>query len=132
MQACYLTITTTADGVETKVSKTAEMDLEIQSAKLRYQDEGALVNLSVQGECVTIERQGDYTLFLPLTRGETTVGKLGIGGSCGELRLYTHKVQYTITEESLLLLLRYDMLMGEETQEMSLRLLAKLKKGEKL
>ncbi len=127
MQACYLTITTTADGVETKVSKTAEINLGIQSAELRYQDEGAFVHLSLRGESVTIERQGDYTLFLSLNRGETTVGTVGIGGSYGEIRLYTHKVQYTLNEESLLLLLRYDMLIGEETQEMSLRLLAKLK-----
>ncbi len=127
MQACNLTITTTADGIETKVSKTAEINFGIQSAELCYQDEGAQVILSVCGERVTIERKGDYTLFLPLNRGEMTIGKLGIGGSCGELRLYTHKVQYVLNEQSLLLLLQYDMLMGEETQKMSLRLLAKLK-----
>ena len=126
MQVCSLTITTTVDGVETNLSKQAEMYLDIQSARIRYHEENAIVDLEVQGEGVTIHRQGDYSLFLPLKSGELTIGELGVGNSKGELRLYTHKVNYTINEESLLLLLQYDMIMGEETQEMKLRLLARL------
>lgn len=127
MQACYLTITTVADDVENKLSKDAEIDLGIQSAVLRYHEENAVVDLEVRGGNITIRRQGDYSLFLPLKNGETTLGTLGIGDSQGELRLYTHKVNYTINEESLLLLLQYDMIMGEETQKMKLRLHARLK-----
>ncbi len=127
MQACYLTITTTADGEESTVVKEGELSFGVRSTELRYKDGGSVVTLFAQGQSVTIDRQGDYSFFLPLECGESTVGTLGIGGAEGELSLYTHKAQYVVGEASFLLLLEYDMIMGGGTQKMKLRLHARLK-----
>lgn len=125
MRTCFLTITTRVDGVETAVSKQGELALDVNSAKLRYQDDGAAVTLFVHGQSVTIDRRGDYSFFLPLEYGKLTTGTLGIGGSEGELRLRTRKVQYVIRETSFLLRLEYDMLMDGGVQKMNLRLSAR-------
>ncbi len=130
MQTCYLTITSTTDGEERSFFLEGEWLSAKDSAKICYRDDEAAVTLFVQGERAEIERRGDYTFRLPLERGSATVGSLGIGDSEGELRLYTHKIQHSVRGNSLLLLLEYDMLLGEETQKMKLRLLASSKKGD--
>ena len=127
MQACKLSITTTADGVENSITREGEMELSLSQVSLRYREENALVCIRLQGESAEIERQGDYTLALCLIRGERSTGKIGLGGSCGEIETCAHKVSYSISKDSLLLSLHYDLLISGEKQEMKLRLIARFK-----
>ena len=127
MQACRLTITTKTDEQENTFIHEGEMDLTPTMVKLRYQEENSTVFLQLEGETARIEREGDYTLRLNLVRGEMQPGEIGIGGSSGEILAYTHKVAYSITKDSLLLSLQYDLIMSGEPQKMKLRLISRLK-----
>ena len=127
MQACKLTITTTADGVENTVSRDGEAELSLTSVQLRYREESAFVVMKLEGESAEIQREGDYSLRLFLKRGELTQGTIGIGGSNGEIQTFTHRVSYSISKDSLLLSLHYDFIISGERQVMKLRLLARLK-----
>ena len=69
-----------------------------------------------------LERRGDYTLSLLLKQGEISNGKLGFGGSVGDIQVKANKVSYSIGKDSLLSSLHYDLIFGEEKQEMKLRL----------
>ena len=69
LQACSITITTTTDGQETKITRQGKMALTALSARVIYQEEKALVDMFFQGNEVTIERKGDYTLRLRLKNG---------------------------------------------------------------
>jgi len=132
MQACRLTIITKADEQETTFTHEGEMELSPTAVTLRYREENAEVFLRLQGETAMIERRGDYSLRLALVRGEMQPGEIGIGGSSGEILAYTHKIAYSVTKDSLLLSLRYDLIMGGEPQKMQLRLLSRFKKEETL
>ena len=125
MKNCRLTITTIVNGEESSIIRKGEMQLTATSAELFYQDEDAKVHLRLEKNCAYIERKGDYTLSLNLIQGEHGIGKIGIMGSNGEIGVDTHKVAYSIGEDSLLLSLHYDLLFGEEKQKMQLRLLAR-------
>ncbi len=125
MKKCKVTITTTADGQENTITREGEMSLSAGAAVLRYREENALVCLSLQGACAEISRQGDYSLFLDLRQGETREGRIGIGGSEGEISTFAHKVAYSMGKDSLLVLLEYDLLFGGEAQKMKLRVLSR-------
>ncbi len=125
MQACYLTITTSVDGSETQFSRRGEMELTPVSVHLRYEEETAKVRMKIQGEEAIIERNGDYSMRLSLKRGERTSGTLGILGNFGEIQTHTHKIVYSIGNDSLLLLMQYDLLINGEKQKMKIRLLAR-------
>ena len=127
MQECRLTITTKTDEQENTVIHDGEMELSPSLITLRYQEENAMVFLQLQGEKATIERRGDYSLRLTLIRGEMQPGEIGIGSSSGEILTYTHKVAYSITKDSLLLSLHYDLIMSGEPQKMKLRLISRFK-----
>ena len=88
--------------------------------------ENAVIHLKVEKNSAWIEREGDYTLFLPLKQGELRKGRLGIMGSEGDVEVFAHKVAYSIGRDSLLLSLQYDLLFGAEKQEMKLRILSRL------
>jgi hypothetical protein len=124
MQDAYLTISTTVDGKESRMSCKAELALAPTSAVLRYQDENASVSLTLNGDSLTIERMGDYGLYLPLTENAYTVGRLSIAGQDGDVKIYTKRLAYTIGKSSLLLQLFYTLFFGEEKQEMRLRIRA--------
>ena len=128
MEDCRLTITTMVNGEESNIIRRGTMQLLPLSAKLSYQDEDAIVHLQLDKNCAYIERKGDYTLSLHLVPEEQNIGHIGIMGSDGEIVVYTHKVAYSIGQDSLLLSLHYDLLFGEEKQEMKLRLLARYDK----
>ena len=126
MQACKLTITTTADGVENSITREGEMELSLAKVLLRYREENAFVVLILEGDTAKIEREGDYSLRLTLKEGETLMGEIGIGGAGGEIHTFAHRVAYSVSKDSLLLSLKYDLLISGEKQEMKLRLLARL------
>jgi uncharacterized beta-barrel protein YwiB (DUF1934 family) len=91
-----------------------------------YREENATVALQLEGETAIVERRGDYTLRLHLERGKTTQGELGIGGASGEIQTLTRAVQYSIREKSLLISLKYDLIISGERQNMQLRILGRL------
>ena len=127
MRKCSLTITTIADGTENTIIREGEMDLSLDKVQLFYREENAAVYLQVQGETAKVERQGDYSLRLHLVRGQRTKGELGIGGSSGEIETLARAVQYSVRENSLLISLKYDLIISGERQSMQLRLLGRYK-----
>ena len=127
MKACRLTIATTVDGRKTEISRDGYFEVAPLYAKLQYTEENAKVSLVLENGVVQIQRTGDYTLRLTLKEGETNEGTLGINGSEGVLQVKTARVAYATTEKSLLLSLHYSLLMGDEVQEMRLRLFAREK-----
>ena len=127
MKTCRLTITTKTDDQENTFTFEGEMELTPSAVKLCYREENAAVAIQLNGETAKIEREGDYSLRLLLVRGEIQPGEIGIGGSGGEIFTYTHRVAYSITKDSLLLSLRYDLIISGESQKMSLRLISRFK-----
>lgn len=125
VQKCKFTIWTTADNQTSVFEGEGEMSLAREEVRICYREENAFVRLRVQGESAQIFREGDYSLRLDLKRGETLEGSLGLGDGQGKLQTFTHKVNYSLSKDSLLLLLEYDLLFGEEKQKMKLRLLAR-------
>ncbi len=130
MRKCFLTIVTNADGRETTFSGEAEMQLTPLTAHLRYVQDGATVELRFENRCVTINRQGEYLLFLQLEEGQRFHGKLGFQDNIGEILVETKKVAYAITDKSLLATLSYTLLFDGANQEMKLRLNAREKNSE--
>lgn len=125
MKKCRLTITTETDGRETSVVREGEMELSSEGVFLQYREENAVVTVTFRGESAEISRVGDYSLKLSLRRGEQTKGSLGFGDACGDVEIYTHKVAYSTSEDSLLFSLRYDLIISGETQTMKLRALGR-------
>ena len=125
MQTCDVTISTKTNGQENKISRHGEMELSLTSAKVSYIEENARVTLALEKGVVTIARDGDYSLFLVLERGKIREGSLGINGSEGSIHTNTYRVAYSLTENSLLLSLHYDLLTGGDPQRMQIRLFSK-------
>ena len=126
MKACKLTITTTADGVENSITREGEMELSLSKVLLRYREENAFVMIILEGDTAKIEREGDYSLRLQLKEGEVLTGEIGIGGAGGEIQTFAHRVAYSVSKDSLLLSLKYDLIISGEKQEMKLRLLSRV------
>lgn len=127
MKACRLTIATTVDDTQTEISRDGCFSVAPLFAELRYNETNAVVSLVLENGVVQVQRTGDYSLRLTLKEGETHVGTLGINGSEGVLQVKTERVAYSTTATSLLLSLHYRLLMGDETQEMKLRIFAREK-----
>ena len=119
-----MTIRTTVDQVESRFSCKAEMELSSLSALLRYTEENAVVSIEVGKKETLIERRGDYSMRLCLQENTRTQGSLSIGGGEGILEVFTKRIDYSITKNSLLLRLDYTLHFGDEVQEMALRLKA--------
>jgi uncharacterized beta-barrel protein YwiB (DUF1934 family) len=128
MKKCKLTITTVVDGQQSSIVRDGEVDASVQKVQLLYREENAVVCIQLHGDRAIVQRQGDYSLQLHLVPEQKTVGEIGIGGSAGEIETFTHAVQYSVSEHSLLLSLKYDLLISGETQKMQLRLLGKFNK----
>lgn len=128
MRTCDISITTVADGKKTSFSAKGEMLLSAYKAQLAYREEQSRVQVYLETETAMILREGDYTLRIPLKRGEMTSGTLGVGGNEGEIKAFAYKVEYSIREDSLLAILHYDLLFGEGRQEMKLRVVARADK----
>ena len=125
MRACDLTIITITDGTESRIRRSAEMELSPLSALLCYNESGAIVQIQVKDGKVLLSRKGDYSLSLTLDEGKTTRGTLGISGSNGEIFVSAERVGFSIGEKSFLANLKYTLDFGREKQKMQLRLNAR-------
>ena len=125
MKKCRVTITTAVDGNEHTITREGEMELSLASSTIIYREENASTRIHLAGETADIERVGDYTMKLHLVSGELTEGEIGLGGSSGPIHSLTHRIQYSTTEQSLLLSLRYDLIISGEAQKMKIRLNAR-------
>jgi len=125
LRTCDLTILTVADGTESCIRRSAEMELSPLSALLCYKEENASVYIRIKNGKVFLNREGDYSLSLILEEGERTVGTLGIGGANGDISVYAERVGFSIGEKSLLANLKYTLDFGNEKQKMQLRLNAR-------
>ena len=124
MQPCRIEISTKADGKETRVVKAGRMQLSSTSLALFYEENGGQVELTMQNNVVEISRKGDYSMFLRLEKCRITDGFIGVNGQSGKMQTYAKRVAYALNEKSALLSLHYDLLIGEEPQEMKLRIFA--------
>ena len=127
MRACSVMLSTKVDGVNNETIRDGEIEIFPRAAQIVYREENAQVKLCLKGEQVDVLRQGDYTLSLFLRSGETTTGEIGIGGNSGEILTKTHAIEYKISEDCVVARLAYDLIIGKESQQMELRLLAKVK-----
>ena len=127
MEACFLTITTIADGCEHHSSYEGKFHLFVDGAEMEYRDGQATVCIALHKGTLTVERRGDYTLSLMCENGKLHKGSIGIGGAEGEVFTQTEKLTYSIKEHSLLLLVEYELIVSGEAQKMKLRLHAKRK-----
>ena len=125
MKKCLLTIATTVDGQENKTVKQAEGEFSLSQTLLAYREENALVSLQLSGDRLDVSRTGDYSLRLSLSQGETLKGTLGFGTSEGELSVHTHKLAYSHSQNSFLLMAHYTLYFGCETQDTKIRLQVK-------
>lgn len=130
MQKCRFTVTTLADGNETSKSGKGELTLSLTSARLEYSEADTQTIVSLADFSVTLLRRGAYSISIPLIRGERTDGSIGIAALDGDVKVYTHTLQYRVTEDSFLLLAKYDLIFGREIQKMQLRVYAKTLKTE--
>lgn len=129
MQICKVFITTSVDGQESKLQRMGKIQIEEERVLLHYLEEGAQVALTVGTGHALIERQGDYGLRIPLRQGENSVGRLGVGGSEGELPVETECIRCERNAESVEIYLQYCLAFGEEKQKMRLHIHAKTKGG---
>lgn len=125
MQGCKITLTTSVDGKETQIVRAGSVSLSLSKAVVCYQEENAELTLIFEENGVKLERRGDYALSLLLKQGEISEGMLGLGGSVGDIRVHAHKIHYSIGRDCLLASMHYDLIFGEERQEMQLRLYVK-------
>ena len=124
MQPCKITIVSTEEDREIKTVRDGEMQVCGLDVVLTYSEAQAAVKMIFQGERVEIIRQGDYCLHLFLEKGKVLSGELGIGGSTGGIMAFAHKILYSVRGGFVMALLHYDLIIGEEKQEMRLRLSA--------
>jgi uncharacterized beta-barrel protein YwiB (DUF1934 family) len=128
-----LSISTKIDGEEEiNSSYDARIILNTLSAEIHYEDGESSSSIFVGAHEVKILRNGEYTLELNLKEGETTISRIGFGGSIGEISTNTEKISYSLTENSVLLSLKYALAFSkEEIQKMKIRLMARIISEEK-
>ncbi len=127
MQNCQLKITTTVDGQSNTILRAGQMELS-KTATLSYEEEGARVQIVLFEKGALLERFGEYALRLPLRVGETCAGTLSFGDSAGEILVKTLEIERIFGDADLEIRLHYELLFGEETQDMCLRIRAKEKR----
>lgn len=124
-RVCKISITTTVDGEETQATREGSLRLSFTQSVLSYKEENAVVTLTMQADELEILRDGDYSMRLPLKRDTLTRGEIGVNGATGTVDIYTSRLLYSTTDNSLMLSLHYDLIFGKETQKMQIRLLAR-------
>lgn len=121
---CFLQIVTSADGEESSFSAKGEMALTSLSAILRCPQGEGVVSLSIASDGVRVEREGDYLLRLGFAEGKVYPGVLSLGGAEGRVETHTHRLGYSVGENSVLLSMKYTLCFDSGKQEMNLRLYA--------
>ena len=118
---CQVKITTTVDGKKTQVVRKGDLQISDSQTVVTYEEETATVSVCLQNKRVTLTRMGDYSLFLPLEKGKTLDGTLGIGGNEGQVQVKTQRTAYSILDNKLILDLKYTLIVGEK-QEMQVKI----------
>ncbi len=126
MEKCRVSISTTADGQKSGFLSDGEIVRNDLGFTIRYHDQNANVSLILKDGEVSIKRQGDYSLSLHLIEERETKGSLGIGGTEGEISVYTQEISYLQKGKSSKLSLRYELIICGERQQMQLLLLVKV------
>ncbi len=129
MQLCKMTLTTEVDGQKSEQIRMGKLEWTSIGVRLTYKEENAQVAVAVEKGEGRIERRGDYSLTLRLLEGKTTQGGIGLGGSEGEISVYTDRVDLEHKENAVNVVLQYRLLFGEESQDMRLRIQAQYKGG---
>lgn len=124
MYNCSVTIITTADGKKTEITRAGVLTVSSSVTSVTYEEEDAHVCVRLENGVVMIERTGGYTLFLRLVKGELTEGTIGISSSQGTVQTKTYRIAYVKKENAFELSLHYDLLFGEERQNIKIRLYA--------
>ena len=127
MNNCSILIQTVADGVENTVRRDGKFSFG-KPVRICYVEPNAEICLTLENGVATIERKGDYGMFLRLTPHTITAGTLCISGNQGEIRVQTERVEYKETENGLRVRLQYALLLGNERQEMQLFIVVKQRK----
>ena len=107
MRNCDLTLTTTVEENRTQVKQSGKLRSSEAETTLVYNEAQATVFIKFLKDTVIIERQGDYSLYIPLEKGKIKTGTLGIGGSEGEILVETHAIGYSLSKTALLASLSY-------------------------
>ena len=121
---CEVKLTTTVDGKKTRVVHGGDLQISESRACVTYTEENAVVSIEVKGKTITLIREGDYSLRLTLEKGKTLDGVLALGDNEGIIQVKTQRVGYKLTKNTLVLELKYTLLIGE-AQEMQLKIEAK-------
>ncbi len=124
MRICKLTIVSSADEQTSKTVRMGKWENADEGVRLFYREASAQVELVISGDRATVNRQGDYSLRLPLIVGAQTQGMLCVSGSEGALPVYTRSVTCVNRRDGFELLLEYELLFGEERQRMILKITA--------
>ena len=127
MYTCKFAITTSVDGQENAMIRMGQFNISGGEFLLTYQEENASVSVSIKKGIVLIDRYGDYSLHLTLEQGKTVEGNIGIGDSSGTVLAKTHHIKYSMERGVFKLSLGYDLLFGDETQKMRLKLRGQIK-----
>ena len=126
MKNCRIKLSSTVDGKKTETAYEGQIEVLDNLITVSYAEEQAFVELRLMDKKVSMQRTGDYTLKLAFEKGKVCNGLLGIAGSEGALQTETTRLAYLVTDDSFMLTLHYKLLIGTETQDMRLRLDAKI------
>lgn len=127
MNACVLKIITETNGEKNTVYKLGKAQIDRSFLKIAYMDESSLVAIELNDKKGKIVRTGDYSLELNLEEGSESVSSIGLGGTSGEIGVYTSKIQWTKEDIKAILLLDYTLLFGLEKQNIKLTVDVQLK-----
>jgi uncharacterized beta-barrel protein YwiB (DUF1934 family) len=124
---CVLLLKSIVDGSENVFSLEGRIEKSEDAIKLFYREEGANTQVIFQTGKVCVNREGDYSLRIPLVEGLITKGELELNGNTGELDIFTHGLSYSLSNGQLTARLRYDILLGDNAQEMELLMQADIR-----
>ncbi len=122
MRVCKLIVKTRVDGAEQKIVRMGKIESLDDGTRILYKEENATVQMTLRENEAILEREGEYSLRLPLTKGERTVGVLDFAGSAGDISVETYEIAFEQGENCLNATLRYALLFGEEKQDMLVKI----------
>ena len=126
MQACTFHIFSSVDGEPRQFKTAGTFAFSKEKTELFYADENSNVCIRIEKSDVLIRRTGDYELLLPLQNGKKTVGKIGLGGTQGDVEISTKKTACDISATGGEFSAEYALHFGAELQRMKLRVKVKI------